>query len=205
MFKTNIKRYIIIILVMFEVGNKNFYNINLNRNRNNYKISFGKSIFNNEKLILKSPIMSVPFGVEKYLSKLILNLEFTNKDKNNEMNNFYATLKQIDNFMYRLSWDEELINESGVSIQFVKDIYKKQYVSCIRNRNKYDSLFRTHIRKTKNSQTTEFYRIEDNNRIYLLNDEIHKQAGEFEIELDFVWITKDSYGLTWYIKNGLIK
>jgi hypothetical protein len=107
--------------------------------------------------------------------------------------------------MYRLSWDEELINESGVSIQFVKDIYKKQYVSCIRNRNKYDSLFRTHIRKTKNSQTTEFYRIEDNNRIYLLNDEIHKQAGEFEIELDFVWITKDSYGLTWYIKNGLIK
>lgn len=190
---------------MLEVGNKNFYNINLNRNKNNYKISFGKSIFDKEKLILKSPIMNVPFGVEKYLSKYILNLEFTNKDKNNEMNNFYATLKQIDNFMYRLSWDEELIDESCVSIQFIKDIYKKYYVSCIRNRNKYDPLFRTHIRKTKNKQTTEFYKIEDDNRIYLLNDEICKKEGEFEIELDFVWITKDSYGLTWYVKNGLIR
>jgi hypothetical protein len=146
--------------------------------RNTYKIT---------GIELTSTPMMVPFGLEVYKDKLMINAEFTNLNADNNAYNFYATIQQIDAFMNKLSYDEETINSvKNKSWQFnslVQDISRKVYTSCIKTRPKhFDPLFRLHI-----------------NKKLKLDVDLKSKAFVFKISVASVWISSTSYGLVWTV------
>ncbi len=152
-----------------------------------------------ERVLFKTPTMKIPFGLEKYLHKEILNLEFTNCNKNNDMYNFFAQMKQIDNFMQKLSYISDNMT-TDIPQDLLDSIKDKKYIPCIKYRpNKFDNLLRTHIKKQGSKILTKFID-HDNNPI--LSDHIKDKSGHFILELAFLWVSKDNYGLTWYVTAG---
>lgn len=182
-------------------GKYNFYNLKFIKERNNYKIIYREnySLNNGERILFKSPTMKIPFGLEKYLHKEILNLEFTNCDKDNEMYNFFTQMKQIDKFMKKLSYmNDNMITEIPKDI--LESIKDKKYMPCIKYRpNKFDNLLRVHVKKQGNKILTKFV---DQNNNPVFSDTLKEKSGHFILELAFLWISKDNYGLTWYVTAG---
>jgi hypothetical protein len=154
-------------------------------------------------MLFKTPKMRIPFGLEKYLHKEILNLEFSNlNEDNNEMYNFFTQIKQIDRFMQKLQWNEYIQNNMVTNIpkNLLESIKDKKYMSCIKYRpNKFDNLLRVHIKKRGHTISTTFVNT-DNEKI--LTDEIKERSGNFILEMAFIWVSKDNYGITWYVTAG---
>jgi len=144
-----------------------------------------------KKYVIKTPIMKMPFGVEKYQDKYIINLEFTDKTTD-VMKHFYNLLTDIDNYFRSLQG----INVDGKFIT-LKD---KSYYSCIKKRpNDYDPLLRTNIKKNKNIIITEI-KGRDGGPITLFDLKPNNQIIAF-LEINSLWINDDKYGLYYNIKR----
>ena len=159
-------------------------NIVLIKERNSYKI-YIKDGSRYKKIKLISPILSLPFGREVYNHKNILNIEFTDKEKSNEVYNFFSRIREIDNIFRKMIYNKEC--------KIIQDIENKSFYPTLRYRNNFDPLMRTYI---KNNCSF----IDGDNSISI--NELKGKSGNLIIELNSMWITKDSYGLTWITNGG---
>ncbi len=150
--------------------------------------------------------MKIPFGIEKYFFKDIVNLEFLNFENNNYCKNFYSIICQIDSFMSKLSWNNSFQKELNLDDNLLNELKNKNYVSCLKTRpNNYDPLLRTHLSKKGSQIVTQFFTEDINKRkSFINNNELEKKIGYFVIELGSLWINNDNYGLTWILKAGKI-
>ena len=124
--------------------------------------------------------MKCPFGIEKYYFKEIINFEFLKKDSNNNMLNNYNKIKQLDEFFNNRD-----------------EFHGKQYMSCLRIRDNYDPLIRTHIKQKKNILT--IVTNKNNDQDTLLN--IKNKLCTIELEIINLWVTDTDYGLTLCLNN----
>jgi hypothetical protein len=186
-------------LETYNIDNYNLLNMTFIKSKNNYKI-FIKNFKQHNKLRIRTPSMFTPFGMEKYNSKDIVNLEFIDYNKNNEMYNFLSTIRQVDKFFINLKYDNfvsKLTNDKTKEI--VSVLKNKSYISCIRPRGEnFNPLLRTHVKKTKKTIQTVFYKGDD-----IINPtDIQFKMANFTIELGFLWVTDTSYGVVWYLNGG---
>ncbi len=185
---------------------QNLQDLVFKQSKGNFKI-FRKvnTITNNvatlEKVKLTSTPMILPFGVEKYKNKEIVNVEFTDLEKSNDVYNFFTQVRQIDNFMNRLSYDSELVKtlKFNNSInEVVKLVDKKMYTSCIRNKSKkFDPLLRVHLKKVKNKILTDCFITVNNNKMPVDIYSLKNKSCTITLELDSLWITSTGFGLVW--------
>jgi len=167
--------------------------------RQNYEVYIKNEI--SIKLNLTTPNLKITFGIEKFNSKDIINLEFhqIKNDNDNTIYNFLVQLKQIEQFISRLSFDYTASNELIYkNYEFLKNIKGKQYMSCIRQKSNFNPTLRTHIWKNKSKNLTEF--ISDNQLMDYAD--VKGKEGQFSIELDSIWITDKAYGPIWLLKHG---
>lgn len=170
-----------------------------------------KYIDNQDKytnIIYKTPIIKVPFGVEEYAKKDIINLEFTDYQKNNDVFNFITQIEQLDDFLSRLQNiddnNDEFFSKSfvfNINKDVLYDIKGKQYVSCIRrNKGIYDPSLRTHLRKKGKTIQSKVYKQKEQISVF----DIKKHFGFFTIELGTLWTSSDQYGLVIYFNGGYL-
>ena len=195
------------------VDKYNLFNLIFIKNKKNYSILIkdwqeinGKKKKITKKVLFKTPLMTIPFGIEKYFFKDIINLEFLNYEKDNICKNFYSLICQIDNFMSKILWNNKFQNELGLEDNFINELKNKKYLSCIKIRpNNFDPLLRTHLSKKGNQINTQFFTEDIDKKKSLINiNNLEKKIGYFVIELSSLWINNDNYGLTWIIKAGKI-
>jgi hypothetical protein len=148
------------------------------------------------KIILYSPIIFIPFGIEYYNNKQILNIE-VDSDKNNDLYNFYSLIYKIDHILQNLNNDtnndliyDETIRQNHKSIANL--IQNKQFISCIKNGLK-GYLFRTYIPTNCGLNIHS----SDNTETYTMN-QIKGRYAKVTIEIGNLWIMPDTYG---YILN----
>lgn len=177
----------------------NLYKIIFIKSKKNYTI-YIKNFKDFNKLRLKSPRMFVPFGIELYNHNNIINLEFFDYNKSNEMHNFYSYLQQIDKFFINMRYEGFVKHFEYEQSKDISNIIKnKSYIPCIRARgDNYNPLLRVYIKAKKNNIITAFYKGSD-----IVNpNKIKNEFGNFTIELGFLWVANDQYGLTWYLNGG---
>jgi hypothetical protein len=168
---------------MTELSDYDFSKLVFKKNKNNYKIFYPK---HNElkRVLVQIPNIHIRFGIEKYKFKEIINLELLRD--NNEMHNLIAKLKSLDVFMLNLAKSDEFNNILG----------NREYISCFKHKYQhFNPNLRTTTRKVKNNRLTKF--IINNKEI----DEklIKGSTGMCVVELDSLWVSENSYGLTWFI------
>lgn len=172
--------------ILEQLNNDNLY---FRKRGNVYEVNHMTKKRGLQKLSFRTPKVKVPFGPELFNKKLYLNVEFTNYEANNNVYNFMAIIKSIDNYFRDLA---EICD---------KNVSDLEYYSNIKERpDGYDPLLRTNIKKKGRNILTKvlssngdsistIYSIEKNSYISL------------DLELDSVWIYNDSYGINWNILN----
>ncbi len=138
--------------------NKKYYNIN-DSNGSQLKIKLN---------------CHVPFGVEKFNDKLILNLELLNT---NENNNIISKINSIENLLTKK------INNLGLS-------------SCIK-KSKLGHLLRTHY--IKNTEC--FITKSNGEKIHIDESNLKLTDCDVELLLKGVWLNDNNYGLYFSILN----
>jgi len=180
-----------------------------------FKYSYG--IFSNKKkIVLKTPKLLVPFGVENFNSKYLINVELFDQKDNNEIYNyynhnqkpekypddqtknvitFYEVLKQIDQFMINIPENDQMSDE-------IKNLVKdKFYMSCIKKKKKLNPLLRLHLKKSKYGIISEFY---DKNSNNVNPNSLKKLKMVCIIEIGSMWCNKINYGITFNLKVGYV-
>jgi hypothetical protein len=163
--------------------------------KNRRGVGYGILINNFEQFIIESPKIIAPYGLEEYMGKHILNIEFNNYNKDNEVYNFYAIIKQIDNFLSNLEYFKDKVKRE-ISQNLLNEIKNKTYISCIKSKGIYDPQLRTHMAKKGKQIITELVNSKNNKF-----EEIIKTPTKFTIKLDSIWIKGNCYGPIYYIKK----
>lgn len=149
----------IIDKIQFQVKNKAFVNV-LSENK---KIKFS---LNN---------ILIPFGVEIYNSKEIVNIEI--QPKNNESYNYISIIESIEN---------KIINSK-------LDILKnKNLITSIKD-SKYGKILRTHLINDPEI----FIKSKTDTKINLMKTNLKNSESNVNISLKGIWIKDESYGLYW--------
>lgn len=145
-------------------------------------------IYDKTKKILEfeTPLMLCPFGVENYNYKYVVNLEFFEKDKNNEMYNFYVNILSLDKFI------QEKVRK------------KKQYLSCIKPRNKFNPLLRVYLKKHGRIIQTEFYKMNGDKKEMILMSDIKGHKCKAIIETGSIWENDNNYGIILILKEIIV-
>lgn len=165
-----------------------------NVKRINYKTTYKIFVGNKkEQIKFKTPPLYIPFGIEHYQNKKILNIELPN---NNRVHNFMATIQHMDSIFEQLFSSEELQNtlKYKISRNMIDNLKNKQFINSIKSGNKYNPKIRTHVKhqlKIKNA----------NGNILMPHTDLKKTSGICEIILDSIWINDDSYGLVYYVNE----
>lgn len=188
----------------------NLYNLILisQKNSTSYQVFHKDKYKNSSKLVFKTPYMRIPFGVESYNNKDIINAEFTKYQTYNPMYNFRAKILQLDSFIKNLSNDEDtamkLLENNRCNLDLIKGINDKQFTGSVKPRpNSYDPHFRLHLKKSKHGvYTTSFFKIGRNKVVDNINPkDIKGKMAILEIELGTLWTTSTGYGLVWYLNS----
>jgi hypothetical protein len=162
------------------IDSYNLKNIVFKKNKKNFAVYESQKGVN-RTITIKLLGMKVPFGVEKYGFKELINFEFLNKDTNNYSLNNYNKIKQLDNYFKQL----DKFND-------------KNYRSCIRERDNYDPLLRVHLKKkSKNILTTVIAKDGSSYSIF----GIKNRLCNIDIEIQNVWTTDSTFGILFCVKN----
>ena len=149
----------IIDKIQFQIKNKAFINV-LSENK---KIKFS---LNN---------IVIPFGVEIYNSKEIVNIEI--QPKNNDSYNYISIIESIEN----------KIKNSKLDI-----IKNKNLILSIKD-SKYGKILRTHLIKDPEI----YIKSKTDTKINLMKTNLKNSESNVNISLKGIWIKDDSYGLYW--------
>jgi hypothetical protein len=179
------------------VDNYDLCKIKFVSQRNSYRV-FISSGYVNELVKFNAPKMNVPFGPEKYNFKEIINLEFTDKDSDNEMYNFFSQIASIDTFFAKLGQDPELQKVVKLPYNVREAVAGRTYQSCIRLRpGKFDPLLRVHLKRKGNVVETDVIEEEDYKSIY----QTKGKSYNAQIYIGSLWFSKDSYGVNWILEH----
>lgn len=154
--------------------------------RYNYALYFNPKT----KIIFTTPEMYIPFGIEKYNNKYILNLELKFKNMNNESNNFYAYLKQLDLFFANLIEIPKILPHGMVA-----EITGKEYNSILKT-SPSNFLFRVYSKNPKI-----FMFDENGTEILCTSADIKDKNCICDIELDNLWTYGNKYGLVFNVTS----
>lgn len=150
--------------------------------------------YNMSKFKFITPTLYIPFGVELYNKKEILNIMIN--ENNNEKHNFIHYISTIENIYHQFSQknnDKEL-PFVYLPPNFISDVRDKEFIKTLKpNLDNY--LLRTHIKNA------DIYKIMNNKKILMEKKDIVKKKCKCEIELSNVWIHGDKYGLIWTINK----
>lgn len=144
------------------------------------------------KILFKTPIMKIPFGIEEYKGKLVANLEFTNKDTNKYMEEFFKDINKYDDFFNNIDNIDDL------------DLSNKQYCNFIKIKEKYDPLVRMSLKRSKYRTITDCYlkNITTNEQEKITTKEIRKNDKiQVIFCIDNLWIFGDKYGVSLVISK----
>jgi hypothetical protein len=134
-------------------------------------------VYKKDKYEFYSCVCNVPFGVEEYNKKMIINLEI--KCDTNICNNYVTNIKNVESMLSK--------NKIFCHQNFTDEIGKKYFISSLKKRMD-TFLHRCHIRKGTNIN---------------FNDLIGKNVVA-KLEADNIWIHGDTYGLIWYVKEIVV-
>jgi len=123
------------------------------------------------KIIFTLENVVIPFGVEKYNYKEIINLEIKNSKKDNIQLNNISAIRNLEKYF-----------------KDRPEFGSKFFKSTIRNNYGYDPLIRTHLKKSGKNTTTNV----KNGSLHNLKNTV----ADITIELSSIWTTTDSYGIT---------
>jgi hypothetical protein len=147
------------MFIDYQIKNKNFINVLSESN----KIKFN---LNN---------IVIPFGVEIYNSKEIVNIEI--QPKNNEQYNYISEIEALEN----------KIKEN--TLQVLKD---KNFIPTFKD-SKYGKILRTHL--TKDPEI--YIKTKNDSKLNLLKSNLKNSVSNVKISLKGIWIKDESYGLYW--------
>ena len=156
------------------------------------------------KMVFYSPPIYLPFGIEYYNGKPILNLE-VEPTLNNDLYNFHSSIYQIDSMLNNIANNEteqrveqrveqeelQLTKIQKENRQYINQLIKgKQFISCIRS-GKNGFLFRTYVKQGAVIKSI------DGKNYYKLSELVGRKA-KVTIELGNLWIMPETYG---YVLN----
>ena len=177
--------------------NHNFKNIAFYHNKTSYNIFIYKDMM--KEIKIQSSILNIPFGIEDYNNKKIINLELMNIKSNKDVYRMYSEIKSIELFFENFIKNSEIIDRD-LPNNLLDDIKNKSFISCIKDRENSNALFRVHIKKIKRKYLTVFKK--KNSEI--LYNNIKGEKGIFIICLKSLWISNDNYGLIWSLDSGVL-
>jgi hypothetical protein len=147
-------------------------------------------VVDGSKITLYSPVVYLPFGIEIYNGKHILNFE-VETERNNDLYNFYALIYKMENILQNLGNNEiEDLNIKSNHQQIANLIKGKQFVPCIKNGLK-GYLIRSYVNKGVEIKSN------DGNNFFTMAQTKGKLA-KVTLEIGNLWIMPDTYG---YILN----
>ncbi|AYV79791.1 MAG: hypothetical protein Faunusvirus52_8 [Faunusvirus sp.] len=144
------------------------------------------------KYVLKTPVVTVPFGTEIYKNKHIINIELSAYKTDIIMKKFAELLHDIDIFFGNLK--ELHLGDDVVSLK------NKEYYPCIKMRpNSFDPLVRVHIKERKNITLTEIAKndvLKDLTSAPATLADIKRYSKMvIYIEIASIWVHKTTYGV----------
>lgn len=149
--------------------------------------------FENKKVTVILENIDIPFGVEIYEKKHILNIEI-NPKKSNQQYNYYAIIS---------GFEQEISNLENFKYEkLLRDLEGKGYYPNIK-KSKEGYIIRTHIFNTPevftmlSGKDKSVRNIKDNR---ILQD-VKKVRANIELELGTLWINDNNYGFSWYVKQ----
>ena len=136
------------------------------------------------KLTLNNVLL--PFGVEKYNDKNIINLELENN--NNTHNNYISVIDAIENKVKN--------KDINIDINCHQNLINKTFLPTFK-KSKLGYLLRTHL-----LSNTEIYILKKNNDKMLIDSSnLSNATCDLTISLKGIWIKDDSYGLYWSLSE----
>lgn len=142
----------------------------------------------NKKKYIELNGITIPFGVENYQNKNIINIEINTK-KNNKFHNTYSILSSFENELKTLRDNKICSNELKNSLQ------DKEYYPNMRE-SKCGQIIRTQL-FGQPIITTQFI----GQKMSAPISNIKKSIANVKLELGGLWITESNYGISWYIKE----
>lgn len=147
------------------------------------KNNFYEIKYDNKKIKLLISKVKAPFGVENFGKNLILNLEFFDCYKNNDMYNSLSIIKSLDTF---------LKNNTTIGQNLL-------YLSSVKDRPEpYFPLLRTNIKKYGKKIITQTISKCNTKTLYDINKNIYISVL---LVLDNVWMHNGKYGINWCIEK----
>ena len=151
--------------------------------RKNYIIT---SIKTSTQIQITLNDVTIPFGVEKYGSASILNVEISPK-KNNEHYNIHAIIN---------SFESEFTNLDLIKDKVLKtELEDKGYYQNMRE-SKDGYIIRTHV-----LSMPEIYIMMGKFKNILTISDIKKTKANVILNLSLLWINENNYGIIWRIKE----
>jgi len=157
----------IIDKIQYQIKNKTFINI----------------LSSNKKLTFSLNNIIIPFGVEIYNTKEIVNLEI--QPKNNESYNYISIIESIEN----------KIKNSHLDM-----IKTKNLIPSIKE-SKYGKILRTHLI----TKPDIYIKSKLDTKINLMKSNLKNSETNVIITLKGIWLNNDSYGLYWSLSECEIK
>lgn len=149
--------------------------------------------FDNKKPSIILENVDIPFGVETYEKKHIVNIEI-NPKRDNKQYNYFAVISHFE---------KELINHENIKYdKLSKRIEGKGYYPNMRE-SKGGYIIRTHILNTPevftmvSGKDKTIKNIKDNRSML----DITKIRANVELELGTFWVNDNNYGYLWFIKR----
>ncbi len=139
-----------------------------------------------ETIRIKLENIFIPFGVETYNNKYILNIEFENKS--NIHNNYLSTLTNLENKIINKIYKTEVNIESC--------LVNKKFITSLKP-SVLGNILRTHI-----SDTTNIYILKkDSSKMQLDKENLKGTSVNIELTLKGIWINDETYGFYWNVGN----
>lgn len=154
----------------------------------------------------RSPVINIPFGIETYNNKHILNLELYKYKENNNVYNFYCLIQQLE------AQIKKVISEK------YPELKSKEFISSFKERD--FPILRTHLKIIRKKVITKIMRKKSNFKIekrkianpfgqlantnsdiLSINDLVPKSKGVVDIELRELWVHDVTYGLLWIVTS----
>ena len=180
-----------IIFTNFNCKNPNIKNkeycIDYSKPINNDKLSYININHNNEQIVITTPEMICPFGVNQKNNTFLLNLQFTNYKDNKEIGELYEFIKQME---YK-QIEHIGLDETNIDL----------YLSQIKRdkQKKYDPNLIVKIPFRYNKMDINCYNQEGEN-INILNISKFSKV-KCDIYIDKIWIFNDKYICKWKLKT----
>lgn len=149
--------------IQFQIKTKTFINV----------------LSDNKKIKFNLNNIVIPFGVEIYNQKEIVNIEI--QPKNNESYNYISIIESIENKVKNSKLDM---------------IKNKNLITSIKD-SKYGKILRSHL-----IPDPEIYiKSKSNAKINLMKTNLKNYESNVIVSLKGIWIKDDSYGLLWSLSD----